>query len=167
MYLHSRSYFGIASGASGGAFTSIAQQLLPEFPSLELHLLGFLSALAMSFDQAKGCCPLELGEDTVVLDLEQNFGLHLGDEAVVISPKDCQVPQLSLVVPWIWLQIPCTDFSELELASCGAMVSGYMDCLQSTESSATYLSTHRLMTTHDFDPCPLHEPICTSMQHRP
>ena len=43
-------------------------------------------------------------------------------------------------------------YRSLELSFCGATVSGYMDCLQPTEMSEPFLSTPRLMTTHDFDP---------------
>ena len=55
-----------------------------------------------------------------------NFGVRSS-----VSATDCSVPKLS--------------FSD-------ATPSGYMDCLNSTESSATYLSTPRLRTTHDIGP---------------
>ena len=66
-------------------------------------------------------------------------------KAVVLSLEDCQVPTIILSPQ----ATPATDCSELELASCGATVSGYMDCLDATDSSATYLSTPRLLTTND------------------
>ena len=40
-----------------------------------------------------------------------------------------------------------TDSSVLHHSFCEATVSGHMDCLHSTESSATYLRKPRLITT--------------------
>ena len=48
--------------------------LLPEFPSLELPLLGFLSALALSPVQVWGLfSPVVTEENDEVHDLEQHF----------------------------------------------------------------------------------------------
>ena len=56
-------------GVSGRAFTNVAT-IGPEFPSLEIPLLGFMSALSVSSVQAKDFSPLEWGD---VFALEQNF----------------------------------------------------------------------------------------------
>ena len=80
------------------------------------------------------------------------------------------VPHVSQVEPSLFNLVAeataATDCSELELASCGATVSVHMDFLHPAEISVTYLSTPRLMTTHDVVPSHLEESICTSMPYR-
>ena len=119
--------------------------------------------------QAKDFSPLESGEDTEVLDIEHNFGPYLRDEAVVSFTGGLFWFRNSLK----WRPssgckknpLPIAESSNFRSAE--RRFSGYMDCFHPVEISVTYLSTPRLMTTHDCNPSPLNESVCTSMPYRP
>ena len=74
---HLRFSFGITSGTSGGAFTEFACLYginFTEIPfSVELPLLGYLSALGMLSAQAKDLSLLCSEEGTEFLDIEQKL----------------------------------------------------------------------------------------------
>ena len=130
------------------------ERLLPDVPSLVLRFLGFLSVLSMSSVQTKDFSPLESEEDNEILERWRWWYFLWRTPGSAMLPSGA----LDLVAA---NATSATDCSVLELATCGATVSVYMDGLHSTESSAKYLSTLGLVT-RGFDPSSLNESIISN-----